>query len=160
MKEFLVGDGLGRLVGFWAVCCQACFAYEGVEIIALTADEVERPRQTIPKAVRRVANRIVIYYVGCLFALGVNLSANDPLLQSFVNNPQGSYQGPFVLMAQRAGLIGLGHLLNAMALIASLSVANAALFVTVHLDFSNQTNANRAEHCMHLRAKDMLQQSS
>lgn len=67
------------------------------------------PRQTIPKAVRRVSKRIIIYYVGAIFVLGVNVSSNDPVLASYVTNPQGSYQGPFVLMVQRANIAELEH---------------------------------------------------
>lgn len=131
MKDFLVGGGLGRFVGFWACCCQACFSYLGSEIIGIMANETERPRETLPKVVRRVAKRLVFYYVGTIFILGLNLSSDDPELEWFISNPAGSYQGPFVLMVQRANVAGLEHLLNAIALIAAISLANANLYVTV-----------------------------
>jgi yeast amino acid transporter len=131
MVPFLVGGSWGRLAGFWSCCCQACFSYLGAEIIGIAADEVERPRETLPKAVRRVSNRLIFYYVGTLFVLGLNLSASDPQLAWYIDNPDGSYQGPFVLMVQRANIPGLSHLLNAIALAAALSLANANLYVTV-----------------------------
>lgn len=133
MKDFLVSGSSGRLVAFWLCCCQACFAYLGSEIIGITANEVERPRQTLPKAVRRVSKRLVFYYVGTLFVLGLNLSSDDQELGWYISNPAGSYQGPFVLMVQRANIPILPSLLNAIALVAAISLANANLYVTVHL---------------------------
>jgi amino acid permease len=137
MKDFLLGGSWGRLIGFWSVCCQACFAYTGAETIAITAGEVERPRQTVPKAVRRVINRLNLYYVGAVLVLGLNLSSNDPILQWSLNNANVSYHGPFVLMAQRAGIPSFGDFLNVMALGAAFSVANASLYVTVTMSGIN-----------------------
>ena len=119
------------MAAFWACCCQACLAYLGSEIIGITAEEAELPRQTLPKAVRRVAKRIILYYVGAIFVLGLNVSSNDPELEWYVTNPKGSYQGPFVLMVRRAGIPGLDHALNVITIVASLSVANANLYVAV-----------------------------
>jgi amino acid transporter len=132
MKSFLGTGSVGRLAGFWACCCQACFSYLGAEMLGITANEVERPRETIPKAVRRVSKRLVFYYVGTIFVLGLNLSSKDPVLSYYVNNPAGNYQGPFVLMAQRANIPGLDHLLNGIALLSTLSLANANLYVSVN----------------------------
>jgi yeast amino acid transporter len=127
----LTTGALGRLAGFWLCCCQAAFAFTGTEIIGITANEAEQPRTTLPHAVRRIVKRLVFYYIGAAFVLGINLSANDPQLAWYVNNPKGSYQGPFVLMMQRANIPVLSHILNSVVLIACLSVANANLYETV-----------------------------
>jgi yeast amino acid transporter len=100
-------------------------------MIGLTAIEAERPRSTMARAVRRVSKRLVIYYVGAIFALGLTVSANDPVLASFVTTPKGSYQGPFVLMVQRAGIPTLADIINAITIVAVLSVANVNLYVAV-----------------------------
>jgi amino acid transporter len=130
-KDFLVGGTWGRLSAFWLCCTQAAFAHTGSEIIGITANEVNRPRQVLPRAVRRISKRLIFCYVGAAFVLGLNLSANDPQLGWYLSNPKGSYQGPFVLMMQRAGLPVLGHIINAVVIIACLSVANANLYNTV-----------------------------
>ena len=127
-----MGGGWGRLTGFWACCCQASFAYLGAEIIGITACEAENPRKTLAKGVRRVSARIIIYYVGAIFVLGLNVSSTDPVLAWNFTNPRSSYQGPFVLMVQRANIPVLGHLLNAIAIVATMSVANANLYVAVN----------------------------
>jgi amino acid transporter len=126
-----VGGGSGRLVGFWLCCCQATFAYTGSEIIGITANEVERPRESLPKAVRRVSYRLVFYYTGMMFVLGLNLWSADPVLKYYIDNPASSYQGPFILMMQRANLGALANLLNAISVLAALSIANAGVYITV-----------------------------
>jgi amino acid transporter len=98
-------------------------------LIGIAADETENQRHTLPRSVRRVSYRLAIYYTGAVIALGLNVSANDPILLN--NLFTTSYASPFVLMVRRAGITGLEHVINAVALIAALSVANANLYVTV-----------------------------
>jgi yeast amino acid transporter len=130
---YLASGDWGKFLGFWGCCCQAIFSYLGVELIGIAADETERQRENLPKAVRRVSYRIVFYYVGAVFVLGLNVSAHDPVLKA--DSDTGSFSSPFVLMVQRAGIPGLAHVINAVALIASLSVANANLYLSVYISF-------------------------
>ena len=120
---------LGRLLGFWAACCQGVFSYLGLEIIGIAADETARQRETLPRAVRRVAYRSIFYHVGAVFVLGINVSADDPILKSFATESYS--KGPFVLMAERAGLPGLGDWIKVVTLLALVSVANTRLYVNV-----------------------------
>lgn len=135
MKSFLVEShvGLGRLVGFWSCCCKACFAYLGSEIIGITANEAERPRETLPRAVRRVSWRLTLLYVGAIFILGVNISSTDPQLKGWFQ--KGNFQSPFVLMARRANIPVLDNLLNAVILMSAITLANVNLYVTVCTGF-------------------------
>jgi yeast amino acid transporter len=104
----------------------------GTELIGITAVEAEKPRSTITSAVRRVSKRIIVYYVGAIFVLGLTVSSNDPVLASYVTNPKGSYQGPFVLMVRRANIPYLDHLLNVVAIISVLTIANTNLYFGVY----------------------------
>lgn len=127
--------GWGYLAGYWLCCCQAVYAHTGSEVIGITANEAERPRHTISMAVRRISAKLAFLYIGGAFVLGLNLSSNDPQLAWYAANPKGSYQGPFVLMIQRAGIKGLDHVVNAVVILAALSVANANLYETVMVHF-------------------------
>jgi yeast amino acid transporter len=131
MKPYLLQGNAGQLLGFWSACCQAFLSYSGVELIGIAAGETERPRENLPKIVRHVSVRIVVYYVGAVLALGLTVSSNDPILRLIVTNGDYSYYSPFTLMAQRAGVPVMSHLFNGVAVIACLSVVNASLYVTV-----------------------------
>lgn len=132
----MIGEGpTGRLAGFWECCCQASFSYLGCEGIGITANEAERPRESLPKAVRRISQRIIFYYLGAILVLGLNVSSNDPILELYMKNTTNSYSSPFVLMLKRAGLGQLTHVVNVVGLVALLSEANAKLYLTV-LSFS------------------------
>ena len=123
-----------------------------MELIGIAADESERQRETLPRAVRRVSYRVIFYYVGAITVLGLNVSAKDQVLQSFLSS--GGYSSPFVLMVQRAGIPRLAHVINSVALISVASVANANLYVSVCF-FVSQVDC-RAVLCMHLPRRNKL----
>ena len=137
-KPYLGTGSFGKLIGFWAACCQAIFSYLGVEIIGIVAEETERQRETLPHAVRRVAYRGLLYHVGAIFVLGLNVSSNDPILKNIVT--QRKISSPFVLMVQRAGISGLTDLITAVTILALLGVANTRLYVSVlsHTSFFSE----------------------
>jgi hypothetical protein len=65
-------------------------------------------------------------------ALGLNVSANDPILPLRVlGDPTKPYYGGFIIMLQRANIPVLPHIVNAVMIIAALSVENADIYVTV-----------------------------
>jgi amino acid permease len=100
-----------------------------VELIGIAADECERQRQVLPRAVRRVSSRVIFYYVGAVFVLGLNLSSDDPILN--LDLQTGRTYSPFVLMFDRAGIPALRNIINTCALIASISAANTELYLGV-----------------------------
>ena len=145
-RTFISTGGLGRLVGFWQCCCNAAFSYSGVEMIGIAAHETEDPRHTLPPAVRRVSHRIILYYVGAILALGLNVSVLDPILRNDVET--GSSLSPFILLLQRAGIDCLSSVVNAGALISAISVGAINLYISVKFPHS-LINAQRAGHFMH-----------
>ena len=63
MKEYDSKGDTGRFLGLFSVLINAAFSYSGVEMVAVAAGEAEDPRRNIPKAVRRVFWRILVFYV-------------------------------------------------------------------------------------------------
>lgn len=49
---------------------QAAFSYIGTEIISITAGEAKNPRRSLPKAIRGVYIRILLFYIGGTFIIG------------------------------------------------------------------------------------------
>ena len=62
---------LSIFLGFWSTLTNALFAYIGTELIGVTVGEAENPRKNIPKAIRRTFLRILIFYVGGVFVIGM-----------------------------------------------------------------------------------------
>jgi len=131
-KQFLDTGARGRFIAFWECTCRAVFTFTGNEIIGITCDETERQRETLPKATKRISRRIIFYYIGAIFVLGLNVSANDPILPLRVlEDPAKPYPGGFIVMLQRANIPVLPHIVNAVMIVAAVSVENVDIYVTV-----------------------------
>jgi len=65
--------------------------------------------------------------------LGLTVSSNDPLLQlpNQLSNQIRNFPGGFIVMAERAGIPVIPHIINFVMIVATLSVASADLYVTV-----------------------------
>jgi yeast amino acid transporter len=86
----------------------------------------------LPKAVRRISRRIIIFYVLAVVGLGLTVSTDDPLLtRAASGDPIRNYPGGFVIMAERAGIPVLPSLINILMIIAAFSMTNVGLFVAV-----------------------------
>jgi len=129
-KPYFSQGAKGKVAGFWDCCTLAIFSYTGNEVVAITAWETEYPRYSLPKAVRRVSGRIVLYYTVAIFFLGLTVSSNDPLLQLPTNtNPR--YHGGFIIMAERAGIPVVPHIINAVMILSVLTVVTIDIYVVV-----------------------------
>lgn len=129
MKEYTSTGSLGRFLGFFSVLVNAAFSYTGVEMVAVTAGEAENPRKNIPKAVRRVFWRILLFYVLGSLAIGVLVSSSDPfLLSAQADNKPGAAQSPWVIGITNAGIPILPSIINAVILTSASSSANAFLY--------------------------------
>jgi amino acid transporter len=58
-------------LGFWSTLTNALFAYIGTELIGVTVGEAQNPRKNIPIAIRRTFWRILVFYVGGVFVIGL-----------------------------------------------------------------------------------------
>ena len=62
---------LAIFLGFWSVLINALFAFIGTELIGVTVGEAQNPRKNIPLAIRRTFWRIVVFYIGGVFVIGL-----------------------------------------------------------------------------------------
>ncbi|KAH7015809.1 amino acid permease/ SLC12A domain-containing protein [Ilyonectria destructans] len=129
MKEYLAEGDLGRFLGFFSTLVNAAFSFGGVEMVAVAAGEAENPRRNIPKAVRRVFWRIVLFYVLGSLAVGVLVASNDKhLLSAQQSNAAGAAQSPWVIGIQNVGIKVLPSIINAVILTSASSSANAFVY--------------------------------
>ena len=87
----------------------------------------------LPRAVKRVTSRVVLYSLGAIFILTLNLSSNDPILSASLQDPSVAYGGPFTLLTRRAGLEGFAKAINIFTVIALASVSPAQVYVAVRI---------------------------
>ncbi|KAG2100035.1 amino acid permease-domain-containing protein [Suillus cothurnatus] len=78
----------GQFIGWRAVLMQAAFSFIGTEIVAIAAGEAKNPRRTLPKAIRQVYVRILLFYIGG-------------------TRHCGTAQSPFVIATETAGIKSL-----------------------------------------------------
>ena len=96
------------------------FAYQAIEFVGITTSETANPRQVLPKAIKEIPIRIVIFYVGALVAI----MAIFPWQQLPVN------KSPFVTVFQMVGIKWAAGLINFVVLTAAASSLNSTLYST------------------------------
>ncbi|OCF39363.1 hypothetical protein I317_06848 [Kwoniella heveanensis CBS 569] len=122
-----ISGSLGRFLGFWTTLTQAAFAYIGSEIVAIAAGEAKNPRVSLPRAIRSVYLRIVLFYFGGVFVIGITVSSADERLLLSSGTALAS---PFVIAIQSAGIKVLPAIVNAGLILSGISAANSELFTS------------------------------
>jgi AAT family amino acid transporter/D-serine/D-alanine/glycine transporter len=113
---FLPGGILAVLLALQIVM----FAYEGVELVGVTAGEAENPAVVLPRATNGIIARILIFYLGALFIIMslVPWTELDPRVS------------PFVFVFGKLGLPGAASIINLVVITAAASSCNSGLFST------------------------------
>ncbi|KAJ7228946.1 amino acid permease/ SLC12A domain-containing protein [Mycena pura] len=115
----------GRFLGWWAVMTQAAFSFIGTEIVAIAAGEAKNPRRNLPKAIRRVYVRILLFYI--VIIIGLLVPANDTRLNIATGTAASS---PFVIAIERSGIKTLPSIINACLLTSAWSAGSSDLYTS------------------------------
>ena len=103
--QYLGIDGVkGRFFSFAASLTQAAFSYVGTEVVAMAGAEAKNPRRNIPKAIKRVYIRILLFYIGGVTIIGLLVPYTEPDLA--LKTSDGA-KSPFVIAIRTAGISGL-----------------------------------------------------
>lgn len=120
--------GFAAMIG---VAMVVGFSFQGTELIGIAAGESEDPAKNIPRAVRRVFWRILLFYVLAIFIISLMLPYSDPsLLRNGVKDISVS---PFTLVFERAGLLSAAAIMNAVILTAVLSAGNSGMYASTRM---------------------------
>ncbi|KAF8758993.1 Dicarboxylic amino acid permease [Rhizoctonia solani] len=120
----------GIFLGFWAVMVNALFAFMGTELIGVTVGEAQNPRKNIPKAIKRTFWRILVFYVGGVFVIGLIVPSTDQSLFVATSAKTGAAASPFVVAANLVHIRVLPILsVHAVILIFVMSAANSDLYI-------------------------------
>ena len=137
MNEYLKEGDLGRFLAFWKVFIQATFSYGGSEMVVVASGETENPRRNIPKAIRRVFWRILLFYVLSIFLVGMCVSSKDPkLLNAIDRSAPGAAQSPFVIAISNAGIKTLPGIINGVVFSSAWSAGNSFFYASTRVLYS------------------------
>ncbi|MGO4295091.1 amino acid permease [Glutamicibacter sp. MCAF14] len=131
-------DGEAPFVGGWlsivSVFMIAGFSFQGTELIGVAAGEAENPKRDIPKAIKAIFWRIMLFYIGAIFVIGMLIPYLDPSLLS--SEASDITTSPFTLVFERAGVAFAAALMNAVILSAILSAGNSGLYASSRMLYS------------------------
>ena len=96
------------------------FAYQGVELIGVTAGEAQNPEKVLPSATNSIIWRILAFYIGALVVMMALVPWNE--LKPGVS--------PFVFVFERIGIPGAAGLINFVVITAAASSCNSGIFST------------------------------
>jgi AAT family amino acid transporter len=117
--------------GVWLALTLVITSYMGVEVIAVTAGEAEHPETSIPKAMKTMVLRLIIFYV---LAIGVMLMMTP--WHQIGEGGRGITGSPFVRAFASAGIPYAAGIMNLVVISAALSSANSNLYLTTRMLFS------------------------
>ncbi|KAL9008146.1 MAG: hypothetical protein Q9173_006696 [Seirophora scorigena] len=101
--------------------------YAGTEMVGITAGEASNPRRAVPRAIKQVFWRILIFYVGTVFFIGILIPWDDDNLLAAGSRTARS---PFTIALSDAGINAGASLINAVIVIAVLSAGNSSLYIS------------------------------
>ncbi|WP_294902823.1 amino acid permease [Tatumella sp. UBA2305] len=110
------------------------FSFQGTELIGIAAGESENPGKNVPRAVRQVFWRILLFYVLAILIISLLLPYTDPRLLH--NDVKDISVSPFTLVFQNAGLLSAAAVMNAVILTAVLSAGNSGMYASTRMLFT------------------------
>lgn len=113
--------------GLCSVFVTAAFAFAGTELVGLAAAETANPRKSLPTAIKQVFWRITLFYIVSLLLVGLLVPWNDDRLLNGSSSADAA-ASPFVIAIDNAHISGLPSVMNAVILIAVLSVGNSSVY--------------------------------
>ena len=116
--------------GVWLSLTITITSYMGVEILAVTAGEAERPEVTIPRAMRNIVWRLILFYVLAIAIMVTMVPWNQSTKSS------GLSGSPFVIAFSAARVPFAAAIMNFVVLAAALSSVNTNLYLSTRMLFS------------------------
>ncbi|WP_213422447.1 amino acid permease [Bhargavaea massiliensis] len=102
------------------------FSYQGSELVGVAAGETENPEKNIPRAIRTILVRIILFYIASIIILSSIFPASE----------LGLLESPFVTLMTIAGVPFAADIMNFIILTAILSVGNSCLYASTRLLWS------------------------
>ena len=116
--------------GMWMALVFAIYGYIGAEIVAVTAGEAKDPQRAVPRAMRSMVGRLILFYIGSMIVLvGV-------VPWQRIQPGADVTASPFVTVFQLMGIPAAAHVVNFVVLTAGLSSINCNFYLVTRMMFS------------------------
>ncbi len=124
--------GKGPFPGDWTTVLGALmvagFSFQGTELIGIAAGECKDPGKTIPKAIKQVFWRILLFFVLSIFIISLLIPYTAKELAS-----SAVEMSPFTLVFKQMGVPFAASLINAVILTAILSAGNSGMYASTRM---------------------------
>lgn len=108
----------GGWSGFFFALSLVVAAYQGVELIGITAGEARDPKNTLTKAIQSIIWRILIFYIGAIFVI----------VTVYPWNELNSIGSPFVATFAKVGITAAAGVINFVVITAAMSGCNSGIY--------------------------------
>ncbi|QIB69744.1 amino acid permease [Aminipila butyrica] len=134
-SNWTVGDApfAGGIMAIINIFMIAGFSFQGTELVGVAAGETENPEENVPKAIKTVFWRILIFYIGAIIIVGFVLPYNDPNLLHASGEVTDIAISPFTLIFERAGIAAAASIMNAVILTSVLSCGNSGMYASTRM---------------------------
>ena len=119
--------GLG---GAWLALAVVIYSFIGAEVVAVTAGEAKDPEKSVPRAMRTLLFRLVIFYVGAIVVLVGVIPWTE------IQPGRDITVSPFVRVFDVMHIPAAAHVINFVVLTAALSSMNCNLYMATRMIFS------------------------
>jgi lysine-specific permease len=129
-KNWTVGDAPfhGGWLAVFGAFMVAGFSFQGTELIGVAAGESHEPQKTIPKAVKQVFWRILLFFMLSIFVISLLIPYTSASLAS-----SDVEVSPFTLVFKHIGITFAASLMNAVILTAILSAGNSGMYASTRM---------------------------
>ena len=119
-------NGLG---GVWLAVLVAIFSFYGTEVVAVTSGEAEDPARSIPRAMRAMVLRLIVFYILAVAVMLAIVPWTDVATEVV-------RESPFVTALTQIGIPGAASIMNFVVLTAALSSMNTNLYLCTRMIYS------------------------
>ena len=116
--------------GVWMAMVFVILSYIGTEVVAVTSGEAKNPETAVPRAMRSMLARLILFYLGAI----VVLISIVPWKQ--IQPGSDVTASPFVKVFQLIGVPAAAHLVNFVVITAAASSMNCNLYLCSRMMFS------------------------
>lgn len=126
-KNWTIGDAPfhGGWLAIFSAFMIAGFSFQGTELIGVAAGESRNPEENIPRAIKQVFWRIILFFILSIVVISLLIPYTSTQLAS-----TDVEMSPFTLVFKQYGISFAASLINAVILIAILSAGNSGMYAS------------------------------